>query len=260
MDRHSRRSPPRDLSRDREPPRQRSAYHSTSPGPPPPRSWERRPPPPARPERGHSASPPPPRPPPPRDWPQRSRDLLASPSPSPRGAPLRRVDSDAAHPRPQRPARRPQYDGGADENHRRGGLEQPRPAEAARWHGGNAGAPRPPPRGREPHGQGVRDLSPRAPERDPVKDESPQPAPEPSESGEIVTSDEEGLGGKEIASSGKRKPDRAAAAAAAEMLLRRSPSVSDSDIRALRKAPSGSQRGPGSNRDVHDSGRNVFRW
>lgn len=93
-----------------------------------------------------------------------------------------------------------------------------------------------------------------------MKDESPQPAPEPSESGEIVTSDEEGLGGKEIASSGKRKPDRAAAAAAAEMLLRRSPSVSDSDIRALRKAPSGSQRGPGSNRDVHDSGRNVFRW
>lgn len=262
-------SPPRGLSRDREQ-RPRSAYRSASPGLPLPRSWERRPPPPPmRPERGRSESPPPPRPPPPprtheaRDWPrQHSRDLLASPSPSPRGAPLRRVGSDAAHARPaHRAPRRPPFDRGADENHRRGGYDMSRSAEGTRWRGDTNGVPpHPPSRGRNHfgHGSGMRDASPARAQGDPMKDADLQPAPEPSESGEIVTSDEEGLGGKEMVS-GKRGPDRAAAAAAAEMLLRRSPSVSDGDIRTLRKAPSGSQRGSGSHRDTYDSGRNV-RW
>lgn len=255
-------SPPRGLSRDREQ-RPRSAYRSTSPGPPPPRSWERRPPPPPmRPDRGRSESPPPPRAPPPRthearEWPrQHSRDLLASPSPSPRGAPLRRVGTDTAHARPaQHAPRRQAFDRGADENHRRSGYDMPR------RRGDSNGAPHPPPRGRNHfgYGSGTRDTSPGgAPPADLAKDADLQPAPEPSESGEIVTSDEEGLGGKELVS-GKRGPDRAAAAAAAEMLLRRSPSVSDGDIRALRKAPSGSQRGSGSHRDTYDSGRSV-RW
>lgn len=262
-------------SRDREQRPHREAYHGTSPGPPP-RAWERRPPPPPpmRPDRARSESPPPrvphpPRAPPPPRRPvsrerqrPRSSELLASPSPSPRAPPLRRPPADHAHVRPQRPPRRAQAEfRGADENHRRGGYDVGRTVETDRWDGSGDGQPEKPHRGRDVCAErGVRAPLPGHSPKPTERGASKEPiAPEPSESGEIVTSEEEGIGGKEVLS-GKRGPDRAAAAAAAERLLRRSPSVSDGDIRSLRKAPTGPRRGSGPQRDAFESGRNGFRW
>eukprot|EP00892_Ulva_mutabilis_P012374 jgi/Ulvmu1/9509/UM052_0082.1 len=274
------RAPPtRGYSRDREQrPPPRDAYHSMSPGPPPQRTYERRPPPPPpmRPDRVYSESPPLPRAPlPPQRRPvsrerlrPRSSELLASPSPSPRAPPLRRPPgAEFAHQRAPRPPRRPPPPAdfrGADENHRYGRYDSARAVDTDRWDGGSDAVPEKPARGRNAHPQrgDKRDRStgnsPVARERQPVQEPEPQIVPEPSESGEIVTSDEEGRGGKEVGS-GKRGPDRAAAAAAAERLLRRSPSVSEGDLRSMRKAPTGPRRGPGPHRDA-DSGRNGVRW